>query len=279
VPAAAGPSAVPPSEKKTLTPTVSRRACTAGARRHANDARHQPRATPSVWGSTPNTCMIGPPMPRSTTMTMRMRLDSSRNSDPMSRSARTIGAIDPDWTNRSVVTEREFGSTCRNPFTSSLDMPMPCPSNRRDRFTPSPAIKARGASSLASRYVQSPAITMIAPMTRSSSSSESETISRLCQISRILGCAETSGVWKATSADLSALEIVFLTEDLKGLAKRCWRNQLAGFGTCDGAAAAWAGPAGVASAGESAVLRTRSTRREIRTAAPSARTRDWFGWV
>jgi hypothetical protein len=62
---------------------------------------------------------------------------------------------------------------------------------------------------------------MIAPMTRSRSSSESEMISRLCQISRILGCVETSGVWKATSADLSALEIVFLTEDLKGLAKRC----------------------------------------------------------
>src|SRR6202022_1700355 len=45
--AAAVPSRVPPSEKKTFTPTASSRACTAGAMRHAAAARHQPPAVPS----------------------------------------------------------------------------------------------------------------------------------------------------------------------------------------------------------------------------------------
>src|SRR5438874_3076700 len=80
---------------------------------------------------------------------------------------------------------------------------------------------------------------MIAPITRRRRRSESETISRLCQISRTLGWVETSGVWKATSADWSALAIVFLAEDLKGLANRCWSSQSVGLGTCDGAAATW----------------------------------------
>src|SRR5438105_8568867 len=124
---------------------------------------------------------------------------------------------------------------------------------------------------------------MIAPMTRRRSRSESETMSRLCQISRTLGCVETSGVWKATSADWSALAIVFLAEDLKGLANRCWSSQSVGFGTWEGAAATrveaattWAG---AASAGVRAVLRTRGTTTATRRPTPSARTRDWFGEV
>src|SRR5437899_1441689 len=122
---------------------------------------------------------------------------------------------------------------------------------------------------------------MIAPMTRRRSRSESETISRLCQISRILGWVETSGVWKATSADWSALAIVFLAEDLNGLANRCWSSQSVGLGTCDGAAAAWVETAaawvGAASAGARVKVRPRGTMMGTRGATPSARTRDWFG--
>src|SRR2546430_13958873 len=124
---------------------------------------------------------------------------------------------------------------------------------------------------------------MIAPMTRRRSRSERETISRLGQISRTLGCVETSGVWKATSADWSALAIVFLAEDLKGLANRCWSSQSVGLGTWDGRAATWAGAAatwaGAASAGAPAILSTRGTTVATRRATPSTRTRDWFGEV
>src|SRR5438552_1122817 len=77
---------------------------------------------------------------------------------------------------------------------------------------------------------------MIAPMTRRRSRSESETMSRLCQISRTLGWVETSGVWKATSADWSALAIVVVAQDLKVLAKMCWRRHAVGLVTWDGAA-------------------------------------------
>src|SRR5437868_1643472 len=124
---------------------------------------------------------------------------------------------------------------------------------------------------------------MIAPITRRRRRSESETISRLCQISRTLGWVETSGVWKATSADWSALETVFLAEDLKGLANRCCSSQSVGLGTWDGAAAtrveAGATWAGEASAGARAVLSTRGTTTATRRPTPSARTRDWFAEV
>src|SRR5438094_130719 len=124
---------------------------------------------------------------------------------------------------------------------------------------------------------------MIAPITRRRRRSESETISRLCQISRTLGWVETSGVWKATSADWSALAIVFLAEDLKGLANRCWSSQSVGLGTCDGAAAPWVGAVvtwvEAASAGARVNVSAKGTMTATTRATPSTLTRDWFGEV
>src|SRR5713226_4091283 len=102
---------------------------------------------------------------------------------------------------------------------------------------------------------------MIVPTTNNSSRSESDTISRLCQISRTLGWVDTSGVWKATSEDLSAVAIVFLTEDLNGLTKMCCSSQFVGLGIPIWAGSARAGGDARASA------RAGATAAESRRAA------------
>src|SRR5438128_4739169 len=83
---------------------------------------------------------------------------------------------------------------------------------------------------------------LTAPTTNSRSRRESATTSRPCQSSRTRGWVVTSGVTKATSAALRAVEIVFLADPLKGFTKTCRKNHEAGFGI-----GIWAGATDVAS--------------------------------